>query len=424
MKHKINKKLFLFWAPWFFLDVPWAKVIHFQIFVNSWYIFSDKNKFELPHLIEHCLFENNSIYWDWFNIKYEAEKIWAIMNGFTWTYFNYFTISAPLEKYDAMIDILLKLVNNPVFEDEILNKQKIVITNELEINKNNFQKNLLNDIDILISWWKDSYDSRLEKLNNIKIEDVINYYNSNYHPSNYSFVLCWDLSWIENNIFNKINSFFENNIKDLNRNKLPILNKNNYKKRVITRDIVDKNNYNLVISFIKENMTFGEYIWTLFLGYVLFYWMWARIKLKSRELWLSYSPNCTIWMYNWYWEFSIYDSLNEDKIEKYINLIINELKDIINWNVSDKEIERTKWYINWVMKHAYRTEDNIINYYAQRLVSWMDFLNLEEFTEQLQLISKEEFIKIIKNTINFDNYVAWIIGKNASSKEEFIRNLI
>lgn len=424
MKHKISKKIFSFWAPWFFLDVPWAKIIHFQIFVNSWYIFSDENKFELPHLIEHCLFEKNSIYWDWFNIKYESEKIWAIINGFTWTYFNYFTISAPLEEYNKMIDILLKLVNNPVFEDEIFNKQKTVITNELEINKNNFQKNLLNDIDILISWWKDSYDSRLKKLNNIKIEDVINYYNSNYHPSNYSFVLCWDLSWIENNVFNKIDSFFENNIKDLNRNKLPILNKNNYKKRVITRDILEKNNYNLVISFIKENMTFGEYIWTLFLGYILFYWMWARIKLKSRELWLSYSPNCTIWMYNWYWEFSIYDSLNEDKIEKYINLVINELKDIINWNVSDKEMERAKWYINWIMRHAYRTEDNIINYYAQRLVSWMDFLNLEEFLEQLQLISKENFIKIIKNTINFDNYVAWIIGKNASLKEEFIRNLI
>lgn len=48
-------------APVYQIDLPGSEMFYFHIYVKSGYLFVENDNFyELPHVLEHCLFEGNT----------------------------------------------------------------------------------------------------------------------------------------------------------------------------------------------------------------------------------------------------------------------------------------------------------------------------------------------------------------------------
>ncbi len=76
MKHTFSSEIINpYWSEIHFLDIPGSEIFDFKIFLNSWYMYSSPDKYELSHILEHCLFEKNLHFASPLEFKMEHQKI-------------------------------------------------------------------------------------------------------------------------------------------------------------------------------------------------------------------------------------------------------------------------------------------------------------------------------------------------------------
>ena len=423
MKHKILKKTLSFWSPVLFIDAPDSSIFHFIVYIRSGFMFVEKSQFEIPHILEHCLFEKNKHFKSSIDFKSKIESLWAYYNWYTNSGLNYFTISWPQNKKNTLIKLLLDLIFDASITEDIFNQQKIVIKNELQKYENDFNKNIWNNIDCTIANWKLPYSERIKNLDSIEYKDTIKYYKDFYVPKNMDFVFAWNIGKENKNIIKNMESYFLDKQK-WTRRQFDIKIWDEYKQKILSLDIKEKSNITFNLRFIFKKASFLEYKNILFFLYIVWKWMWARVNYKSRELWYSYSTQFSVWLLNWYLEFSISDSVDEWKLLPLIQLIRNEINDIKKWNISKEEIKRATWYMYWLFLKWFRNEEDLIGYYAQRFSMWIEVENLNTFIGSIKKFSKQDVMEIWEKIFKKDNWIISVIWKDTKKYNKKLLDLL
>lgn len=192
--HVIQDELFE-GVPFTVIQTPGKAMVHFTTIVNSGFNLAPKDKYELPHLLEHLAFEGNTTYSDGKAMSIELDTAAVYHNAATSNKYNWYDFSGPHASLDIIQKHLVAQLYTPLFAETAIDQQKQVIDNELHRKREDDGYRILENISTAL--WGDvasPINERLANLANITRDDIIGFYQERYNLKNMHFVVCGDIS--------------------------------------------------------------------------------------------------------------------------------------------------------------------------------------------------------------------------------------
>ncbi len=158
----------------------------------------------------------------------------------------------------------------------------------------------------------------------------------------------------------------------------------------------------------------------VFFANILMSWGWSRLQHKAREKWLIYSLQWWPDIQKDYIAVSFKEDVKKDNLIPLMKLIIDEMKDVLSWKVTQAEIDRVKWRFEWNSIRNFSTQDDLNNFYIWKCIRKEFGLDYKEYIKaflSLWIDDLKEFSKIF----NFENWTIWLIWKDAWVVSEELR---
>lgn len=185
-------------VPLTVIQTPGKAMVHFTTIVNSGFNLAPKDKYELPHLLEHLAFEGNTTFPEGKAMSIELETAGVHHNAATSSEFNWYDFSGPHASLELMQKHVIAQLHTPLFAEKAIAQQKQVIDNELHRKREEDGYRVWENITQVL--WPDvtpTIDDRIAKLPTITRRDILDFYDRFYHLQNLHFVVCGDISEAE-----------------------------------------------------------------------------------------------------------------------------------------------------------------------------------------------------------------------------------
>jgi predicted Zn-dependent peptidase len=169
-------------------------LVSVQIWVKAGSVFEEEKNNGISHFLEHLVFKGTKNY-DVSQISKIIESYGAILNaGTSKEYTMYFT-DIPKEGLVDSLKILKELVSDATFPQEELEKERLVVIEEIKrsldnpgnVLFDNFNKHLFSN-----SNYKYQIIGTQENIKNFSRQDIIRYYKTFYQPKNMVLSICGD----------------------------------------------------------------------------------------------------------------------------------------------------------------------------------------------------------------------------------------
>ena len=116
-------------------------------------------------------------------------------------------------------------------------------------------------------------------------------------------------------------------------------------------------------------------------------------------------------------------SFGKSALEMF-NLGISELRDILEGNFSEEELERARGYMLGVYEREYNTPSDFANWYIPEFANGKELIDYDEYLESLKKITKKDVLKAANNFINTDNWVLSITGPDVKKLEPEFKKIL
>jgi predicted Zn-dependent peptidase len=175
------------------VDIPDSTVMGIELNFRAGDFLSPKNKWEVAHILEHMVFGANKEWPRARAFQAEFQKNGAYMNASTSSYnLNYITECADFE-WDRILALVKLSVESPLLSDEEFKAELGNVREELvgDLNQN-FRQVIIKAREKfgLVAL---SDQRRIELLDNIRVEDIRDYYKKTHHSANLRFVIAGNL---------------------------------------------------------------------------------------------------------------------------------------------------------------------------------------------------------------------------------------
>lgn len=343
----------------------------------------------ISHFIEHMVFEGTKKRGDSKKIANEIEKIGGELNAYTSNERTCFFAKVLKKQFDVALDVLSDIVQNPLFREEDINKEKKIVEKEIDMVNDEprfyqwvvFENNLYDKHPVKYP----TYGSKkvIEQLDKKQLE---HFYNKYYHPNNMVLAITGTVdNWKE-----KIKEKFivkkgKLTKKRIDKEAQAKKNRSKKEKRKIT------NSY-LVIGYRtvprKHKDSYALDVIHGILGRGQSGTMFNEIRGKRG---IAYEVGTNHVAESDYGYFSTYLSCEKKNINKAKSLILKELEKI--QNVTEKDIRESKEYIEG--DYLLEIEDN--QKLADNLCFWEQMGDAKMIKEYIEKI-KEVSIHDVKRT--------------------------
>ncbi|MEK7069617.1 MAG: pitrilysin family protein [Patescibacteria group bacterium] len=173
----------------------------------------------ISHFLEHMFFKGTKSRPESGQVNKDLDKIGADYNAFTTKESTGFWVKTSAKDFDAGLDIVSDILLEPLFKKEEMEKEKGVISQEIDMYEDNPKRKVQTVLESVIFGdqpvgWDIAGDKK--SVASIKREDIINYEAENYLSGNMIVVVAGN--FVKKDIFKKISSAFDP-IKKGNRRK-------------------------------------------------------------------------------------------------------------------------------------------------------------------------------------------------------------
>lgn len=377
------------------------------ILVPAGSIFENEETNGYSHFIEHLVFKGtekrNSK-----NISKEVEGIGCDINAFTSTEYTGYYIRGRDKSFEKASDVLLDIVQNPIFpEDEIEKEKNVVIEEYYSIEDSPEDLSL---IELRKAIWKDtaySFDviGKLENIKNATKESLNLFYKNFYHPENLiiSFYGNLPFEYVKKTIEEKVkNKNYQKNLITLNEP--PFFNEIKIKFKEIKQIHVH-------MAFKSCSVLSKEYPIHLVLLNILGGGMSSRLFQRIREeLGLVYSIYTFNLSYKQTGAGVIYFATSKNNLKRVLEEIKNEFNKIKRESFIDEEIDRSKEFLigNLLLRlenSLAKSERNSVNFYRKGYVE-----DVQEIINKIQNVKKESLMEEF-DKIDIDKFGFGVCGE-------------
>ncbi|MBI3027781.1 insulinase family protein [Candidatus Woesearchaeota archaeon] len=368
--------------------------------------FESENMAGISHFLEHMLFEGTKNRKTSRDIANEIEKYGGEFNAYTTGERTAFFIKIINKRFDTALDILSDMVTNPIFDSNVIKKEKQVVLKEI---------NMITDDPRLHQWIlfqrvlferhpaKNPVYGSPNTVKNFDKAHVADYYYSHYLPNNMVISVAGNVRDVKDKITKYFNSLKPKKI--IRRLKVREPQQKRIKSLVETR----KNLNSYMVLGYKTVPRLHKHSYVLdviaaILGRGQSGWMFDEIRNKRG---LAYQVGVNNENDIDYGFFAVYTNLDKSKIKKAKKIILKQFRRLEK--ISKKDLEEAKTYIEG--GHTLEMEDNF--HRADNLAVWesiKDAKLADTYFEKIRKVSANDVKMAAKKYLN-DDYTLVVIGQ-------------
>ena len=417
MKHAVHEAQLKNGAKGLIIDVPGATVASFRFhFLAGNRFVKSKNAYETAHVMEHMAFGANEGFHDAHAFGAEFEKNGAHHNAYTSDLSMVYVADCADFEWDRILDLQRLAITKPLFVEGELHAEIGNVKNELTGYLNSHPRLLWPRVQQALGEPVLGFDERLKQVPNTELAHIRQHYKSTHAAKNMRFAIA-----------GKMDSRVADIIDQLESWELP-----DGDRQVIPRDALHDAEPFLIRRKEASNITFA---WSLALprklddeeldamagvDHILTGTLHSRILGAARKHGLAYGmfSDTTAYQYDSTWDFGA--QVNIDTIEPLFDIIVREMRHVLDGNISDEEVEAAKQYALGKHQMGCQTVNQINNWYGSR---YFFDERVDDFAMRpaaIKAINKERMVEIAREFIKHKTYVLGAVG---STKIDLVRSL-
>ena len=413
MKHSVKEVVLKNGARGLFIDIPGATVMSYQFHFRAGNRqVKDKSIYETAHIMEHMAFGANAEYENEHQYAAEFTKNGAYDNAYTSDNSMVYIANCADFEWERILRLQQLAICQPRFKKSQLKSEKGNIKNELSGMLSSHSNLLWPKLQQILGEDILTLNERLETIGNVKIEDIIEHYNRTHVSNNMRFVIAGRLHGRKTKIKEILEKWELKKGRALSipRDKIigsdePTLIKVNDAKSLTFgfSFVLDR-----ILDESEQNALDG-------LNHVLTGTLHSRIFGKAREAGLVYSmfSDSDETLYSSSWDFA--GQVTEETSKQLFELIAQELKQAINGNITEEEVNATKSYGLGRYQMGAQTVSQISNFYTNEYFLRDCIRDYEKVPKEIVKFKATSAAKIATDFIKNGKMAFAVVG-NADQK--------
>lgn len=397
------------------IDIPGATVMsfQFQFRAGNRYV-RDKDIYETAHIMEHMAFGANAKFKNEHAYEAEFTKNGAYHNAYTSDTSMVYVADCADFEWERIFELQRVAICQPKFNEEELAAEKGNVKSELTGYLNNHNRVLWPKIQQSLGEDVYTFWQRLQTIPHVTLKDIREHHKRTHTTDNMRFVIAGKLSGRKAGIIRAMEEW------ELPRGEL----------LPAPRDEQHRAGPTLIRRKEASNLTFG---WSVImprtlsdeesgamevLDHILTGTMHSRIYGAARRKGLAYGmfSDTSVGYYDSSWDFG--GQVNLDTAPELFNIIVKEVRSVLNGNITEDELEAAKSYALGRYQMGAQTVAQITNFYTGRYFLDGEVKEYDKVPDAIRKTSRDCIIATAKEFITSDTWV--LAGVSSGEKEELV----
>jgi len=417
MKHTVHEITLKNGSRGLLIDVPGASVMSFQFHFRAGNRFTRNESIEqTAHIMEHMAFGANERFKDGHAYEAEFTKNGAYHNAYTSDYSMVYVSDCADFEWERILDLKQAAITRPRFNQTELDAESGNVRNELNGYLNKHSRLLWPKMQQVLGEATLTYPEAIKTINNVTLRDIREHYARTHTSENMRFIIAGRMYRRKSRIVEMLESW---DLPRGDRLSIPV-------------DELHRADPFLIRRKESSNVTFG---WSLIVprrlsnaeldamgsvNHVLTGTMHSRIFGAARKKGLAYgifsetSANEHVSS----WDFGA--EVNLDTIEPLFDIIVREVRAVLNGEITDEEIELAKQYALGRHQMGAQTVGQINRWYADRYFFDGSIENYESRRDAIQAVTKRRIVETAREFISAN---CWLLGGVGSGDKALLDSL-
>jgi predicted Zn-dependent peptidase len=365
MKHRVTELKLNNGAKGLLIHVPDATVMSFYISFRAGDYLAKENKWETPHLMEHLILDANEDFPRGRDFQAEFERNGAYSNASTGTHNITYEAECADFEWQRILKCMVLPITKPLFLKEEFTAEVGNVREELVSRSNSHFQHLSLALRSEYGLTAATYQKRLELVDNVTLEDVVDHYKKTHYSSNMRFVIAGKLNPTRRAqiraILGNIDLPKGRGRKKLLKEKPKGLDKSLY----IPNDTVD-NLYFYFDTFMKRRMSDKELYAMSLVNSMLSETLHSNILGAAREKGLVYGMSSNIAYDTDYTNWWFGAQVQPKNARGLFEIIISELQKVFDGKISQQDLKAAKQYRLGRFQRSAQTVSGIASGYMWR----------------------------------------------------------
>ena len=396
-------------------EIPYVKSISLGVWINAGSRIEDEEISGVSHFIEHMLFKgtkNRSSK----ELAREIDNLGGILNAFTSKECTCFYVKLLDEHIDIGIDVLSDMILNSKFNEDDLDKERSVIIEELKMYEDS-PEDLAYDLLTENIYKNDPLGMNIigteESLNRLNREKLLDYFNKYYVPNNSVIAISGNFNFDE--IINKIEEKFKVwKKRDVNVD----IKKAEFKSCFLTKN-KDIEQVNLAMSLEAVPIESDKEVYALAVINTVFGGsISSRLFQKIREeKGLVYSIYSSQSLYRKCGELGIFASMSNEHLKEVYESIIEEIKIIKKYYLTDQEIKESKEQLKGSYILGLESTSSRMMSIGRALLLNNKVESTDDILKSIDNVDRETVKIVIDKIFNLDKLGVCIVGRDVEENK-------
>ncbi|HEX5456462.1 MAG TPA: pitrilysin family protein [Candidatus Saccharimonadales bacterium] len=411
MKHRVSELVLDNGAKGLLIHVPDASVMSIYISFRAGDYLAPEDKWETPHLMEHLILDANEEFSRGRDFQADFERNGAYSNASTGTYNITYEAECADFEWQRILQCMVLSITKPLFLKDEFHAEVGNVREELVSRSNNHFQHLSLALRGAYGLRATTYQKRLELVNNVTLQDIIDHYKNTHYSSNMRFVIAGKLNPTRRAKIRAILAGIElpegTGRKDLPDEKPKGLKRPLY----IPNDTVD-NLYFYFDTFMKRRMSDSELHAMSLINSMLTETLHSQILGTARERGLVYSMSSNIAYDSSYTNWWFGAQVQPKNARGLFDIIIEELEKLFNGKISVADLKAAKQYRLGRFQRSAQTVSGIASGYM-----WRYFFEdvVEDYLgtpKHIKAVTKNQIVEGSRELFAEKNWGLGILGRN------------
>lgn len=396
-------------------EIPYVKSISLGVWINAGSRIEDEEISGVSHFIEHMLFKGTRNRTSK-QIASEIDNLGGQINAFTSKECTCYYVKLLDSHIDIGIDVLSDMILNSKFNEDDLDKERSVIIEELKMYEDS-PEDLAYDLLTENIYKNDPLGMNIigteESLNRLNREKLLDYFNKYYVPNNSVIAISGNFNFDE--IINKIEEKFKVwKKRDVNVD----IKKAEFKSCFLTKN-KDIEQVNLAMSLEAVPIESDKEVYALAVINTVFGGsISSRLFQKIREeKGLVYSIYSSQSLYRKCGELGIFASMSNEHLKEVYESIIEEIKIIKKYYLTDQEIKESKEQLKGSYILGLESTSSRMMSIGRALLLNNKVESTDDILKSIDNVDRETVKIVIDKIFNLDKLGVCIVGRDVEANK-------
>ncbi len=415
MKHTATEVELKNGAKGLLIDVPGATVMsfQFQFRAGNRYVKSG-DIYETAHIMEHMAFGANALFSSEHAYEAEFTKNGGYHNAFTSDLSMVYVADCADFEWDRILELQRVAICQPKFSNVELEAEKGNVRSELTGYLNNHNHLLWPKVQQLLGENVLNYRQRLLTIPNVKLRDIREHHTRTHTTDNMRFVIAGRLQGRKTKILENLEAW------ELPRGeRFPVPHDELKKSHPFLIRRKEASNMTFALSMtVPRELSDEEAEAMGCLDQILTGTLHSRIYGAARKKGLAYSvfSDTSVGFYDSSWDFG--GAVNLDKVDELMDIIVREIRVVLNGTISEAELEAAKSYALGRHQMGAQTVAQVSNFYSNRYFGDGVVKDYAKIPDAIRRITLD---RINKTASEFVSANTWVLaGVSSGERDEFL----